>query len=206
MHEPSAQNRRFTPSPSMAVALAALFVALGGTGYAAVVAANSVNSRSIVDRSVQKVDIANGAVTNAKLANSAVNSTKVADGSLAAADLSTAAKSAIRDTKWALVAANGTVIKTNAGVTASTSTTGEYLVNFNTPTAGKLVIASLSERDNTAQPFAIQASPCGVASGATSDTYTNCSNIVFKNSVHVLIKRSDTNVFANNSFYVALMP
>ena len=78
MHEPSAQNRRFTPSPSMAVALAALFVALGGTGYAAVVAANSVNSRSIVDRSVQKVDIANGAVTNAKLANSAVNSTKVA--------------------------------------------------------------------------------------------------------------------------------
>ncbi|HRC07915.1 MAG TPA: hypothetical protein PLV41_06860, partial [Miltoncostaeales bacterium] len=90
MHEPSAQNRRFTPSPSMAVALAALFVALGGTGYAAVVAANSVNSRSIVDRSVQKVDIANGAVTNAKLANSAVNSTKVADGSLAAADLSTA--------------------------------------------------------------------------------------------------------------------
>ncbi len=199
-------KKRYVPSPSMAVALASLFVALGGTGVAAVVAANSVNSRSIVDRSVQRVDIASGAVTNPKLAANAVNSAKVADGSLSAADLSSSAKSSIRDTKWALVAANGTVIKTNAAVTASTSSAGEYLINFNSPTAGRLVIASLSERDNTAIPFAIQSSPCGVPSGATSDSYTNCSNIAFKNHVHVLIKRVDTNAFANNSFYVALMP
>ena len=50
----------------------ALFVALGGTGYAAA----KVRSR----------DIVNGAVTSSKLAGNAVTGAKVRDGSLAAAD------------------------------------------------------------------------------------------------------------------------
>ncbi len=70
-------RRMRLPSPSMIVALIALFVALGGTTYAAVnLPANSVGTKQIK----------NGAVTRTKLANNAVTSAKVQDRSLLAAD------------------------------------------------------------------------------------------------------------------------
>lgn len=47
------------PSPSMAVSVLALFIALGGTGYAAIkLPANSVGTREIKQRSVQTSDMA----------------------------------------------------------------------------------------------------------------------------------------------------
>ncbi len=195
---------RFTPSPSMAVALAALFVALGGTGYAAMVAANSVNSNSIVNGSVKKIDIANGAISNAKLASNSVNSAKVADGSLGAADLSSAAKTTIRGTKWALVSGSGVVVKSSGGITASGST-GEYNIDFGTPTSGHLMLASISQRDNQAVGYTIKVAPCGLPAGATSDTWTNCATAGAANSAHVYI-RNEGGAAANQSFYVALMP
>jgi hypothetical protein len=64
------------PSPSMAVALLALFVALGGSSYAAL----KVNSRQIVDNSVRSKD----------LRNNDVRSTDVRNNSLAGADINEA--------------------------------------------------------------------------------------------------------------------
>jgi hypothetical protein len=70
------------------IALLALFVALGGTSYAAVsLPKGSVGSDQIKARSVQTLKIAPGAVTNKRLADDAVNSKKVANGSLLAEDL-----------------------------------------------------------------------------------------------------------------------
>lgn len=70
------------------IALLALFVALGGTSYAAVsLPKASVGSDQIKARSVQTLKIAPGAVTNKRLADDAVNSKKVANGSLLAEDL-----------------------------------------------------------------------------------------------------------------------
>jgi hypothetical protein len=70
--------RRLCPTPSMAVALTALVVALGGTSYAVTqLAANSVTSKAIK----------NQAVTRAKIKNDAVNAAKVGNGSLLGADL-----------------------------------------------------------------------------------------------------------------------
>ena len=62
---------------SNVVAYTALFVALGGSSYAAVrLAPNSVTSRAI----------AKGAVTNAKLAKDAVTSTNIRNGTLSSSD------------------------------------------------------------------------------------------------------------------------
>lgn len=64
---------RYLPSPAMVVACAALAVALGGTGYAALkLPRNSVGTRQLK----------NGAVTNKKLGRAAVTAGKVARNSL----------------------------------------------------------------------------------------------------------------------------
>ena len=80
-----------------AIAAVALFVALGGSAYAAVtLEPESVGSREIANHSVESEDLARGAVTTMKIepngvtpsriAPNAVNSDDVEDGSLTLAD------------------------------------------------------------------------------------------------------------------------
>jgi hypothetical protein len=62
-----------TPSPAMLIALAALFVALGGSSYAAITLSNnSVRSKHIKNGEVKRADIAKNAVTSAKVANASL--------------------------------------------------------------------------------------------------------------------------------------
>ena len=75
-------KRIHRPSTSMAVALIALFVALGGTSYATVSAAfppNSVGTKQIKDNSV----------TRAKITHESITSVLVKDGGLLAKDFAT---------------------------------------------------------------------------------------------------------------------
>jgi hypothetical protein len=66
------------PSPAIVVATTALFVALGGTSYAAF---------TLPKNSVGTKQLKNGAVTNKKLANGAVTASKVKNGSLTGAQI-----------------------------------------------------------------------------------------------------------------------
>jgi hypothetical protein len=56
------------PSPAIAISLVALFVVLGGTGYAVVrlVPRNSVGSAQVVNGSLQKVDLSKKAAAALK--------------------------------------------------------------------------------------------------------------------------------------------
>jgi hypothetical protein len=60
------------PSPSMVVALVALFVALGGTGYAA----SKIGSAQIKNNSIKSVDVKNRSLGTADLSSSAKRSLK----------------------------------------------------------------------------------------------------------------------------------
>ncbi len=73
------QKRRFTPSPAMAVSLIALFVALGGTSYAAITSLpkNSVGAPQLKNNAVTGPKIKNGAITAAKINGFAVEGSKI---------------------------------------------------------------------------------------------------------------------------------
>lgn len=64
--QPTHRPRR--PSPALAVALLALFVALGGTGYAAI----KVTGRNVVNSSLTGADIRNGSLSIADLSDGTV--------------------------------------------------------------------------------------------------------------------------------------
>jgi len=71
------------PSPALAVALLALFVALGGTGYAALkLPKNSVGSKQLAKGAVKNSDLAANAVTGPKVKRGSLNSSDFKAGSL----------------------------------------------------------------------------------------------------------------------------
>ncbi len=78
---------RFRPTYANVTATLALVVALGGTSYAAALAANSVGTPQLRAGAVTGSKLASGAVSATKLASSAVTSAKVRDGSLTNADV-----------------------------------------------------------------------------------------------------------------------
>jgi hypothetical protein len=88
---------RFRPriSPAMAVALLALFVALGGGSYAAIQARigsaqiidNSILSRDVHDGTLQSADVRDGTLGSADVSDGTLEGADVRDGTLTASDL-----------------------------------------------------------------------------------------------------------------------
>jgi hypothetical protein len=79
------------PSPAMIVACVALFIAMGGTSYAAAtLAANSVGSKQLKKNAVTSAKIKNAAVTGAKVKDGTLAGTKLADATIATAKLADA--------------------------------------------------------------------------------------------------------------------
>jgi hypothetical protein len=67
------------------MATVAVFIALGGTGYAAVqLGRNSVKAQNLANNAVISSKIKNGAVTNSKIANGVVGNAKLANGAVTA--------------------------------------------------------------------------------------------------------------------------
>jgi hypothetical protein len=74
---------RFRPSPAMIVACVALFVALGGVGYAAA----TIGSAQIKNNSVQGKDIKNSTITGRDVKNSSLTGSDIKNSSLAGRDV-----------------------------------------------------------------------------------------------------------------------
>jgi len=76
------------PSPSMIVACVALFVALGGTSYAAItLPANSVGTEQIKKSAVTGAKVKNATLTGAKIASATLTGAKIADATLTGVDI-----------------------------------------------------------------------------------------------------------------------
>ena len=114
------------------VATLALFIALGGSSYAA-------------------LKLPRNSVGSAQIRTGAVHSSDVADGSLAAKDLSAAARGGGGNVFFAHVSAGGSADRGNAKVAALEST-GHYEVGFAQSPAACAWTATLGTVDDTESP------------------------------------------------------
>jgi hypothetical protein len=126
---------RFTSAH--AIALVALFIALGGVAYAAKLAPNSVGSKQIVNSAVRAKDLAKGAVRTGKLRGNAVRAAKVADGTLTGSDVADGsigtadlAGAAIGARAYGRVAKNGALSRSKNVTKVTHPSTGTYCVSL----------------------------------------------------------------------------
>ncbi|HUJ54928.1 MAG TPA: hypothetical protein VLW49_02955, partial [Gaiellaceae bacterium] len=109
------QKRRLRlPSPALVVSLIALFVALGGTTYAATgLARNSVGTKQLKRNAVTRAKIAGNAITSAKVKNNSLTGADILESSLskvpsaASAETATTAATATNANELGGIAASG---------------------------------------------------------------------------------------------------
>jgi hypothetical protein len=78
------------PSAAVLIAAVALFVSLGGTGYAAFsLPKNSVGTKQLRNNAVTTKKLKNGAVTASKIKNGAVTASKIKNGAVTASKINT---------------------------------------------------------------------------------------------------------------------
>lgn len=92
---------RFRPTPALIVAMIALFVALGGVGYAA----HQIGTKNIQNNAITTKKIAPNAVTTGKIKNKAVTGSKLAGLSVGTQNLANHAVTSAKLGKFAV--ANG---------------------------------------------------------------------------------------------------
>lgn len=132
--------QKYKPSPSMVVALVALFVALSGVAYAGI----SLSNNTVLSRHIK-----NGEVRSLDLRNNAVNTAKIKNGTIASADLSTALASDLNDASTVgglsaaqlVAAAGGKYFEATQGAAIDVDTLTETsILTLNLPEAGKYLI------------------------------------------------------------------
>jgi hypothetical protein len=156
---------RKRPSPAMIVALLALFVALGGSSYAAVkisardIKSGAVGTRAIANNSVRSGDIRNATITGADVLDDSLGNADIDNSSLSAAT----AKSA----ETATHAASATTATTATSAGNADKLDGLTSTDFTRPTC-------------TSQTGALKGSVTIAASAGFSGSFTpvagyNCS-------------------------------
>ena len=114
--------RRFIPSPAMAVALLALFMAMGGSAYALV-----ITSGSIKNNTIRSVDVRNRALLGKDFRPDGVGGTAVKESTLGTVPGAFVAHGSAR---FAVVTAGGQSVRGRATTSVSRTAEGRYQVIF----------------------------------------------------------------------------
>jgi hypothetical protein len=161
--------RKWRLNSAHVIAVIALFVALGGTAWAAVhLAKNSVKAKNIAKNAVTTKKIKNAAVTEPKIANGSVTAKKIAPGVLSTAGPSDAdAGSLLGPINPAGLPSGGTDLVTLAQLPAGNYVISGKLLASNTAGASRMIDCTLSAGSDTDQSKANLAS-----SGSAGDSDT----------------------------------
>lgn len=182
-------------TPGTVLASIALFLALGGAGYAAVkvvIPPHSITSRQIKAHSLLALDfkagqIPRGAIGPAGPAGAAGPAGPAGPPGSAAAS------------KWVLVNPNGSIAAQSGGISITTHATGTYIIDFGSAVDSKLILASPGVANDGGPRGDVVAGPCGgTATGQTCTTGNDTSHVI------VQTYNPANAALADHSFYVAV--
>jgi len=207
-------RRRFSrlPSPSLVVALIALFVALGGTALAKVL----ITGSNIKKGSITGTQIKNGSLTGNQIKRGSITGTQIKGNSLGGAQINESSLGTVPNANavggkgassfqaadhWALIQGTATganVLAQSGGMSVTRATTGNYLVSDGGSAVGKPLSATIS----LASGFGFASvAPCG--GNANNPGGINCP--VFNDNNHVQVRTLDTAAAAaDRTFYVTI--
>jgi hypothetical protein len=207
------------PSPAMAVAMLALFVALGGGAYAATaLPARSVGNDQLRNRSVSNDKLRKHAVTSSKLALNSVAAGRVVNDSLTGADINEKKLGPVDDadklggqpasayqhaTRWALVRGTATdarILAQSGGMSVQRAAAGTYFIGTGASVASQPLAVSLSRASGTGGGSAVVA-PCG--GSGNNPGGVNCGQL---NTTSALTVRTfnPNGQAADKTFYVEI--
>ena len=175
-------------SPATVLSCIALFVALGGTSIAAVSALprNSVGTAQVRNGSLLRVDFKKG---------------QIPAGPRGPAGPAGLAGPAGPASKWALVSPNGSIVVQSGGITATAKPgAGQYILDFGSSVAGKLIIASSGRASDVEFRGMVSAAPCG---GTVEGSVCPVGNDT--NHVQVITNNPGETVREDHAFYVAVI-
>lgn len=136
--------RRFIPSPAMAVALLALFMAMGGSAYALV-----VTSGSIKNNTIRSVDVRNSGLLGKDLRKDGVGGRAIKESTLTTVPGALVAHGSAR---FSVVNAAGQQVR-GRGVTSTARTAeGRYQVIFDADVRGCGYYATIGDPSAVAPP------------------------------------------------------
>jgi hypothetical protein len=130
--------RRLVPSPSMVVALAALFVALGGSAYAALV----ITGHNVRNGSLTGADIKNKSLASRDIKRNSVGGVAIAESRLKTVP---SASQADGLTRFAVVSASGQLVRGRNVTSAARTSAGRYQVIFNRDVRNCAYFATLGD-------------------------------------------------------------
>ena len=198
--------RRRLPRPSagLIVAVAALFVALGGTAVARVlitgadVKNGSLTGAKIKAHSLTGVNVKNNSLTGAQIKESSLSKVPSAGNADTLGGKNASAFQAADH--WALIAGNTTganILAQSGGLSVQRFATGVYLVDAGGSVVGKPLSATL----NLASAGFVSVAPCG--GSANNPGGFNCP--VFNDANHVIVLTRNTAAAATDStFYLSI--
>src|SRR5918912_1706395 len=165
---------RHRPSPAIVIACVALLLALGGVGWAATALPrnsvgtaqlrnNAVTSRKVKNHSLLRADFKNGQIprgARGPVGPTGATGPKGATGARGPTGPAGAAGTA--NIRWALVKADATIVAQSGGITMTSHSTGNYILDFNGAINTKLILASAAHAGgDTGARGPVSAGPCG---------------------------------------------
>jgi hypothetical protein len=189
--------RKLRVSPAMVVACIALTIVLGGSSYAAVTALppNSVTSVQVKDHSLLAKDFKAG-----QLPRGAVGPAGPAGppGPAGPAGPAGGAGGGLA-VKWALVDPSGKILQQSGGISVSSHSAGQYILDFGAASNAKLIEATPALGGDQGARGLVVAGPCGGTAEGAACSASNDTN-------HVVVRTySPSNLsLEDHPFYIAV--
>lgn len=205
----------YRPSPAMAVACLALAVALGGTGYAAVVLPkNSVGAAQLKKDAVISSKVKNGSLLAADFKPGQIPAGPAGPGGPAGPQGEKGDKGDKGDTgdkgdkgdqgpgaRWALLKADGTILAQSGGITLTSHLgAGLYILDFGETVASKLMLGTASFA-NSGDRGSVIVGPCGGPPQGAAP----CPGVPDNNHVVVFTRNAANNAGEDQSVFVAVV-